>query len=704
MELNANDNPNANHNMKRLLLSVLLFFAAQLSTFNFQLSTGIGSAHAQGWPSNYGGVMLQGFYWNSYAETKWTNLESQTDELAGSFDLIWVPQSGWCGSTNNMGYTPKYYWNQRSAFGTEAELRSMIKTFKDRGTGMIADVVVNHRESISGWYTFPAETYNGVTYQMTSADVCANDDGGKTATQAAKEGVSLSSNNDTGEDWDGCRDLDHNSENVQKIIKAYTKYLIDDLGYSGFRYDMVKGFYASFIATYNNYAKPQFSVGEYWDSNNAIKNWISYTKGDGSTPTSAAFDFQFRYNVRDAINNSDWTKLKSDNRLIADNYYKPYAVTFVENHDMEYRSASEQQDPIKKDTIQANAFLLAMPGTPCVFLPHWLAYKNEIKSLIEARKLAGVTNTSSYTTKASTTNYYAAEVTGSNVNLYVVVGKAGSVSSSTPFVSTSDYQEILSGYGYRYLVAKKDGFNHAWLDKASGEYDGEISVRCIALTTNSAAKLVYTTDGSEPTVSSTSIASGNSLHLTQSCTLKLGLVIDGKVVDTVTKTYEIAEFTPHTATIYCRVFNTLKSSWPTMNYYLWTGSSTELNGNWPGKQITETVEIGGQTWYKQTVDITSASYSVNAVFSTGTGSPQTIDVTGIKDDAFFVIKNSVLEDGKYDVTDVTSSYQQYVGVEGVTYDADAEQKLAIFDLQGRRVQHTLPGHVYIRGGKKFLAR
>ena len=33
---------------------------------------------------------------------------------------------------------------------------------------------------------------------------------------------------------------DHKSENVQKIIKAYLKFLKEDMGYTGFRYDMVK--------------------------------------------------------------------------------------------------------------------------------------------------------------------------------------------------------------------------------------------------------------------------------------------------------------------------------------------------------------------------------------------------------------------------------------------------------------------------------
>lgn len=36
------------------------------------------------------------------------------------------------------------------------------------------------------------------------------------------------------------RDLDHSSENVQTIVKAYLDMLLNDFGYAGFRYDMVK--------------------------------------------------------------------------------------------------------------------------------------------------------------------------------------------------------------------------------------------------------------------------------------------------------------------------------------------------------------------------------------------------------------------------------------------------------------------------------
>ena len=88
---------------------------------------------ATGWPANYGGVMLQGFYWDSFSESKWSVLTSQADELSKYFNLIWVPQSGNCQNTN-MGYSPVWWFDHNSSFGTTAELRTMINTFKSKGT------------------------------------------------------------------------------------------------------------------------------------------------------------------------------------------------------------------------------------------------------------------------------------------------------------------------------------------------------------------------------------------------------------------------------------------------------------------------------------------------------------------------------------------------------------------------------------------
>lgn len=416
-------------------------------------------ATVQGWPAQYGGVMLQGFYWDGFGDAQWTRLEAQADELAPYFSLVWVPQSGYCGGTS-MGYDDLYWFdNYNSSFGTEAELRSMIQTFRQKGIGTIADVVINHRRNVSNWVDFPRETYKGTTYEMRSTDICANDDGGQTRTWASQNGYSLSTANDTGEGWDGMRDLDHTSENVQTIVKAYLDFLLNDLGYTGFRYDMVKGYHGRYTKLYNESAQPQFSVGECWDGTNTIKNWIEATER-----TSAAFDFQFRYTVRNAVNTQNWARLGQQNDgnwpLVSNTYnggaYRQWAVTFVENHDTEYRSASSPQDPIRRDTLAANAYLLAMPGTPCVFLKHWKAYKYDIARMIQARQLCGIQNTSTTTLLRTNAAYYAATVNGTKGNLIVWLGDQSQAATEIG----SGYTRILSGHHYSYWV--QSSLAEAW--------------------------------------------------------------------------------------------------------------------------------------------------------------------------------------------------------------------------------------------------
>ena len=401
---------------------------------------------AQGWPEKYNGVMLQAFYWDGFADAQWSRLEKQVDNLSTTFDLVWIPQSGDCGR-QSMGYDDLYWFpgHYNSSFGSEAELRSMITTFKNKGIGTIADVVINHRRNVSSWTDFPMETYKGVTYQLTYKDICSDD-------EAASNGYQVGPNKDTGEGWDGMRDLDHKSENVQTNVKAYLKMLLEDFGYAGFRYDMVKGYSGEYTKLYNNDSKPQFSVGECWDSSNTIKNWI-----DATDKTSAAFDFQFRYTVRNAANNSDWSNLGKQNDgnwpLVSSSFssgsYRQYAVTFVENHDTEYRSATAQQDPLRKDTLAANAYLLAMPGTPCVFLKHWQAYKQEIANMVAVRKAVGINNMSKPTNLASHKDYYAVQVAGDgSKKLLCVVG----TNAATYKPSNTAWKKVISGYHYVYYV------------------------------------------------------------------------------------------------------------------------------------------------------------------------------------------------------------------------------------------------------------
>ena len=605
--------------------------------------------NSQGWASDYSGVMLQGFSWDSYNESQWKVLEKQADELKNYIDLVWLPQSGKCLETTQvMGYMPYYYFNQNSSFGSEAELRSLITKFKAAGIGAIADVVINHRNT-EGWYTFPAETYKGVTYQMQSTDICKNDDGGTTATQAATDGVSLSQNNDEGTDFGGCRDIDHKSENVQKVIKAYLKYLKDDLGYTGFRYDMVKGFDGSHVADYNDATGVEYSVGEYWDGNDKIESWINRTN-----KKSAAFDFQFRYNVRDAVNgaangkvttSSDWSKLNSNDNLMHDANYRRYAVTFVENHDTQYRSETEQNDPLRKDTIAANAYMLAMPGTPCIFQPHWKDYKPELKEMIAARKYAGITNMSNYANKKCQNTLYVNEVTGTKHKLLVAVGN-----DADKYAGETGYTKILSGYHYAYFLS--NDAETSWTDVPSGSYEEGFKTTLTAVSQTEGAKLVYTLDGSTPTAKSTTVESGKEISINGTCTLKVGLLVNGEVRNIATHQYTIEKFKAYKFMVYV---NADAVNWNSLYCYTWKKAASV---EWPGEKMTETKTIGGKTWYYKEVSIDNATEVVNVIFnSTGTDKPQTVDITGLTSTAYFEIETSK-EGKKNKVKDVTAEYNK----------------------------------------------
>ena len=374
-------------------------------------------AAAQGWPKQYKGVMLQGFAWDSYSESNWANLEKQADEIADYFDLIWVPNSAYAGSmTMNMGYHPVYWFKQDCAFGTENELRSMIKTYKDKGVGFIADIVINHRNGVNSWVDFPAETYKGVTYQLGLSDVCKND-------ECSKNGYKPTGATDTGEGWDGARDLDHTSANVQNNVNAYLDFLKNDIGYVGFRYDFVKGYNPKYNGIYNKKAEVEYSVGEYWDGNvTYVKNWINGTKQDGVIQ-SAAFDFPLKYYINDAIGKGQWTRLNGSS-LASDNNYSRYSVTFVDNHDT-YRDGNRCPANIEA----ANAYIMSMPGTPCVFFDHWNKYKTAIKKMIFVRKAVGITNTNAIVENGQKDAGYYLKVKGDNGTLLLLLGNVTSLST-----------------------------------------------------------------------------------------------------------------------------------------------------------------------------------------------------------------------------------------------------------------------------------
>ena len=623
---------------------------------------GGGVVAGKGWPAMYGGVMLQGFYWDSYKPTRWTTLTENAQELCQYFDVVWVPNSGSVdafGTAESMGYMPVYWLKHNTCFGTETQLREMIDTFHAHNTSVLMDMVINHKSGKSSWVDLADETVTGpvtgeeysVTWSL--ADICRTD-------ECTGAGYSPTGAADEGEDFDGSRDLDHTSANVQKNVKTYQRYLLDELGYDGFRYDMCKGYAGYYVGLYNQASEPTFSVGEYWDGNaETLRWWLNETKQDDRIQT-AVFDFALKYPMQSAFASGNWSAL-NDKGLAADPNYQRYAVTFVDNHDT---GQNTNYDCLKTNVMPANAFILTMPGTPCIFYKHYLVYTDEINNCIKARRAAGVHNQSAIITQQESNGGYILETQGTLGNLYLQVG--GATSNGCPYgfepVQSGDGYALYITYGLDWRHVGKDGsiLGYPVVSKAAGNYVG--SVNLTVAPSKSGTTLVYTTDGSEPTTASATITASTAFTFDENTTLKVGVLNGDQVENIESYVYTITSAATTGINVY------VKSSLTNAHIWAWTSEGSVTGTTWPGKAISslDKVTVNDIEWYCLHVD----ADQVSLIFNNGEGGFEnqttTIDVTR---DAFFFYPNADLETYKYKPADTyVDVTERYAGMGTASFE------------------------------------
>ena len=109
-------------------------------------------------------------------------------------------------------------------------------------------------------------------------------------------------------------------------------------------------------------------------------------------------------------------------------------MTFIDNHDTFERDGygdnqfggqycDLSKSTVKSQVLQAYAYILMMPGVPCVFWPHWNRYTWEINQLIKIRKLAGIHSESKVTDETSGESAYSATIEGHNHKVILRLGK-----------------------------------------------------------------------------------------------------------------------------------------------------------------------------------------------------------------------------------------------------------------------------------------
>jgi alpha-amylase len=433
-------------------------------------------------------VMLQGFYWESYrhghpgyehmGSKRWYTIvrENAGTIAEGRFDLIWLPPPSDAGGMS-AGYGPKEYFTLGNSYGSFDEHRAMLVALLQHGVEPIADLVLNHRDGTGGWVSFQNPSWG--LWAITRNDEAFHNPASGVANTpldqrgAEEEPTPYGTTGSTTYAYGVFRDIDHTNRDVRRDVFRYLLEL-QSAGYRGWRYDMVHGFHARWLAAYNRRTTPTFSVGEYdWDKQGEQRGWVWHsatTPGDLRT-ASSVFDFTTQFTLKD---NKDrylvWYGFGNGLGLVGDTTdgqpWRQRAVTFLENHDTGYRTNPDgtPEKDHKFDSFQnsweveqAYAYILTHPGVPCVYWKHYFDWgpnlHNKIRALINARKVAGVHAGSALVLQenARARGVYAARVVGRFGDLFVRVGGADAdwQPSDSGFV---EYREYATGAGWRVWV------------------------------------------------------------------------------------------------------------------------------------------------------------------------------------------------------------------------------------------------------------
>lgn len=249
-----------------------------------------------------------------------------------------------------------------SKYGNKNELKALVKDLKDKGIECIADIVINHRsgekQDASGKFCIFEGGTPDARLDWDASFICSDDD--------VCDGKGKP---DTGISWGKVPDIDHTNPKVQSDLSDWMNWMKTEVGFVGFRFDMVLGYGPAYSKIYMQNTKPSFAVAEHWNRTNdnnseaqrrEIASWIDAAGGEFK-----AFDFPTKGVLQAALRDKALGRMKDSNGgapgLIG---LKPgNAVTFIDNHD----TYSQDLWPFPREQVmQGYVYILTHPGVPTV--------------------------------------------------------------------------------------------------------------------------------------------------------------------------------------------------------------------------------------------------------------------------------------------------------------------------------------------------